>query len=503
MKKIFRIIISAFLIIYGSYFLKVSAQDFATDSVITYYIAKINPDSIQSYMQSLEDFGTRFCLAPNRKLIATWIKEKFHSLGYEDVRLDSFPFNRTYGGIYYQTWQYNVICRLDGYSASDSVFILGAHYDAIVPYSSNPFLDAPGADDNASGVAATLEIARVMKDCQYQPAYHIEFIAFAAEELGLLGSYDYAAKCQDSGKNIICMINNDMVSYCTLPQDQWKVSIQKYANSDWYTNLAHQIIENLTILDAVESTQYIYASDSWPFYQRGYKAIFFIENQFTPYYHTVNDLVASTNKYYAAEMVKISLGMLVYLNGNGKEPYDVPEMLNVADTIIASNKVACFDAIQNIFVAGNGSGFLVQEGGYAQFISGGKIVFQSGTTVVHGGALHARITTDSTFCSDGNYHPVSWTGKSVNNGWTDQISFLSDLHVFPNPSTGIFTISTSVPTTSETIIEICNPEGICLMRSSFPDKPSMSINISDRHPGIYFVRMLHREKIQSVKIIKF
>jgi Zn-dependent M28 family amino/carboxypeptidase len=51
----------------------------------------------------------------------------------------------------------------------------------------------PGANDNASGVAATLEIARVMKKFNFRPGYTIMFLAFGAEELGLLGSRDFAA----------------------------------------------------------------------------------------------------------------------------------------------------------------------------------------------------------------------------------------------------------------------------------------------------------------------
>ncbi len=292
-------------------------QKMTIEEAIAFYVEKVNADSIQSYMQTLQDFGTRFCLAPNRKAVATWIKDKFISLGYPDTQLDSFAFNYTYGGNYYQTWQYNVVATYQGFVNPSQVYVMGGHYDAIVPSSSNPLVIAPGADDNASGVAAAIEVARIMKKYSYVPESTIKFIAFAAEELGLHGAWNYANKAFSQNMNIVFMLNNDMISYCTVPPTEWKLRIQKYPNSQSVTNLAHYIAENFTSLTVTESTQYIQSSDSWPFYSKGYKAIFLQENQFTPHYHTVNDLVIHSNMAYAAEMVKVSLGMLVHENGTG------------------------------------------------------------------------------------------------------------------------------------------------------------------------------------------
>ncbi len=287
------------------------------NQVISYYLQKVNADSIESYMQTLEDFGTRFCLASNRKEVALWIKNKFISLGYPETRLDSFPLNRWYGGNYYQTWQYNVVATYEGYLNPDQYYMMGGHYDAIVPSSSNPFVIAPGADDNASGVAAAIEVARIMKQYDYIPESSIKFIAFAAEELGLHGAWHYANNAANQNMDIVFMLNNDMISYCTLPQSQWTLRIQKYPNSLWVTNLATYIAQVFTELSVTESTQYIQYSDSWPFYYNGYNAIFLQENQFTPFYHTVNDLVIHSNLPYTAEMTKVSLGMLIHENGLG------------------------------------------------------------------------------------------------------------------------------------------------------------------------------------------
>jgi len=108
-----------------------------------------------------------------------------------------------------------------------------------------------------------------------------------------------------------------MISHTLDGPPAWKVRIQKYPNSQWATSLAIELTQNFTTLGVTESTQFIQFSDSWPFYYNGFPAIFFIEDQFNPWYHTINDLVVHTNKHYAAEMTKISMAMLIDQNGLG------------------------------------------------------------------------------------------------------------------------------------------------------------------------------------------
>ena len=137
--------------------------------------------------------GTRFALADNHRDVAMAILRRFQNMGYSDSRLDSFLLDMMYENIRYQQWQYNVIATLQGTTYPDSVCIVGAHYDDNLR-TGDPFLIDPGANDNASGVAAALELARVMRKNNFSPANTIEFIAFGAEELGLYGSKAYAAR---------------------------------------------------------------------------------------------------------------------------------------------------------------------------------------------------------------------------------------------------------------------------------------------------------------------
>ena len=194
-----------------------------SDSVITIITSTVNPDSVRFFIQSLQDFQTRFLLADTRDAVALWIKDQFLQMGFADVVIDSFQ--------YQGTWQKNVVATLQGIYEPQVYNIVGGHHDS---YSSgDPMVFAPGADDNASGTAAVLEIARVIKANNYQPESTIKFITFAAEEYGLWGSKDYAEKALISGMNIKIMINHDMISHTYYPVNQSDVDINRYSGYDY------------------------------------------------------------------------------------------------------------------------------------------------------------------------------------------------------------------------------------------------------------------------------
>ncbi len=146
------------------------------DPIIQSILSDINPDSIGSVMQSLQDFGTRYALANNHRNVAVWIQNKYLSYGLSSVTLDSFYTSVT-------GWQYNVVATMTGTAHPDTVYIVGGHYDSYA--GGTNYSNAPGADDNASGTAAAMEIARVLQTRGYQPRCTVKFMAFAAEELGL------------------------------------------------------------------------------------------------------------------------------------------------------------------------------------------------------------------------------------------------------------------------------------------------------------------------------
>ncbi|HER44176.1 MAG TPA: Zn-dependent exopeptidase M28, partial [Candidatus Eisenbacteria bacterium] len=113
----------------------------------------------------------------------------------------------------------NIICRVEAAGQSSGVLLVTAHFDAIARRSYSDEWDsewvhaaAPGADDNATGVAAVLEAARLLSPVVLP--FDLEFVLFSAEELGRLGSIYYVSLCDDDcAGSHLGVINADMIGY--------------------------------------------------------------------------------------------------------------------------------------------------------------------------------------------------------------------------------------------------------------------------------------------------
>lgn len=272
----------------------------------------VNVDSLRSYIQSLQDFKTRYYDAPNRKKVAEWIRDKLISFGIVSAKLDSF-YCSFYTG---DTWQYNVVAELKAENETDKTIVIGAHHDSILSFGKGDrMVNAPGADDNASGVAAVLESARVLMANNYKTEHNIIFSTYAAEEIGLIGSDVLAEKLHNANRNITLMINHDMISYAPSANlSDCSVDINYYANSIEYSNMAMNIVKKYSSIKCVEGDFNSVSSDSFSFYERGTNIVYFSETKFTPYYHTVDDLIKYSNIPYCAEVVKSSVATLLHVD---------------------------------------------------------------------------------------------------------------------------------------------------------------------------------------------
>jgi len=294
-------------------------ETFRTD--IAQIISLVDADSILYNIQCLQDFQTRYAFANNRLQVAEWIKNRFISFGINDVQLQPF--------FCWNTDQYNVVATIPGTVHPDQYIIIGGHHDsATLDQNISSYIFAPGADDNASGTSATLEIARVIMQSGYQPRCSIRFVTFAAEELGLDGSWYYAFTARNNNENICLMINHDMIGNNNDPYF-YQVTLSPYDGSENYTNYAHQLIEQYTALQVYyDSSVNPSNSDSYSFWQKGYNVLFFSEFEFSPYYHTINDLVQYINSDYCAEVIKASTASAVRFS----EMPIAPKNLVVRDT---------------------------------------------------------------------------------------------------------------------------------------------------------------------------
>ncbi|MBI5216718.1 MAG: M20/M25/M40 family metallo-hydrolase [Ignavibacteriae bacterium] len=269
---------------------------------ISTIIAKIADSSIRSYIQQMQDFGTRYCTNANRDSVFRWLRNRYLETGITDVAYDSFQYS--------STWQKNIIATIPGTVNPSLEIIIGGHLDS---YSSN-LNQAPGADDNASGTVAALEMARVLKAINYQPSMTLRFCGFAAEEAGLKGSAAYALKAKQANRNIKAMLNYDMIGNRTQSQSDYNVYHVWYPGAEDLSDLHASMEAAYTLLTPVLTTSYRSSSDSWSFYQQGYKSLFCIEHDFSPYYHSPNDLLTNLDIPYAAQIIKAGLATLLTID---------------------------------------------------------------------------------------------------------------------------------------------------------------------------------------------
>jgi len=287
--------------------------DKTKDELVSSIIDNITSDNLKSNVNWLQNYGTRFFLAGNRRQIAVDIKNKFIQYGYSNASIDSFYLTANWDEQTTHTWQYNVIAELKGSKTPDNIYVMGAHYDCVIE-DGDPYTHAPGANDNASGVAAVLEVAKILKAESFIPENTIQFVTFATEENDLNGSADFAAKAAGSSKNIVAMLNNDMIATATGTESSWIVNIADYDNSSTLRSDFVTCGEKYTSLNFANDNSYNDESDSYSFSQQGFKAIFLIGNEDDGNYHTTKDIVINCNFDFCREVTKLSCAYLVQEN---------------------------------------------------------------------------------------------------------------------------------------------------------------------------------------------
>ncbi|KAK0124245.1 hypothetical protein ONS95_009220 [Cadophora gregata] len=189
------------------------------DEELTSILEQVDPVRIQAIVEKLVSFGTRHTQSsqtdPARGIGAArdWILKEYQgyaeqSEGWMTVELQSYVQSPG-GRISAPTNISNIIATLKGTSEPERIVIMSGHYDSRNTNVSNSVDDAPGADDDASGVAIAMELARIM--ATHRPLATIQFAAVAGEEQGLLGSTYMAQILANASANVQGMWTNDIV----------------------------------------------------------------------------------------------------------------------------------------------------------------------------------------------------------------------------------------------------------------------------------------------------
>ncbi len=217
-----------------------SAQEIIRrDPVISNMVEEISRDNIEAYINKLVSFHTRHNLSvqddPDIGIGAAWnwVKEEIEkSIPGSEDRLSVEFVRYMVGGegerIATETALRNVIATLKGTDPDDDrVLLISAHLDSRVEDNNDGKSFAPGANDDGSGVAAILELVRIMSKHKF-PAT-IKYMILTGEEHGLYGASAMADIASEENWNIIAMLNNDMIgnssSSGTLLNDNMRVRV--------------------------------------------------------------------------------------------------------------------------------------------------------------------------------------------------------------------------------------------------------------------------------------
>lgn len=216
------------------------------------------------------------------------------------------------------SWK-NKIVTIPGHGPNaNEIVLITAHLDSISPA---PTTNAPGAEDNGSGVAALMEAARLFRFYKFDRT--IKIIFFTGEEQGLLGSVAYVADHPTEMENIVGVVNLDMFGYDSDNDRCFELHIGTLADSNVVGTCFTDVIDNygLNLTYDYLTSGATGASDHASFWYDGVGAIEVLENYFdnnlpggcdggdkNPYYHTTNDKIAEMNLPVTLSIAQAGIG---------------------------------------------------------------------------------------------------------------------------------------------------------------------------------------------------
>lgn len=281
------------------------------DNTINSQIAKVSETRLRDTIISLENFETRYSYAPGIERVPEWIRNQFVGMGYTgdgETRFQPFSMLGSDG-----LTQRNVLC---GPANIEANFILVcAHYDSTSK--TTPETTAPGADDNASGIAVLLELAHILKEIELKRG--IMLVAFGGEEQGLYGSSACAEIAQNEQWPIDAVINLDMIAYqgaskpghIIVEYDHGNENPSNDAAAKAFGLMMAQAAADYTSLK-VEHTN-IWNSDYMPFEEKGYACLGVYEATDNPDSHKPTDTIDKIEISHLAEVTKMTLATIIQL----------------------------------------------------------------------------------------------------------------------------------------------------------------------------------------------
>ena len=306
--------ISFSLLFFITVFSKTFAQKIIQrDPIIESMVSEINSDSLKSHIQNLVKFGTRNTLStttdPKRGIGAAraWVLSRFQEFakqsdGRMTAKIDSWTQPKDAKRVDMDVQMGNVMATLKGSDPTDDrIFLVSGHIDSRISNVMNRTDESPGANDDGSGTAAVIELARVMAKAKF-PATVI-FLVVSGEEQGLLGAEYLATKATEEKWNIEAILNNDIMgsnhSNETNIIDNTKVrifseglpffeldkkalSIRNFGQENdgkartlarYTKEIGERYVDNLEVVMVYRNDRFLRGGDHTPFVQKGFPAV--------------------------------------------------------------------------------------------------------------------------------------------------------------------------------------------------------------------------------------
>jgi hypothetical protein len=282
------------------------------DPVIEQMVKEVSPDSLRSYINSMVNFGTRSTISAQTgpKGIGAsrnWVLTKFNQFaagsgGRLSAYIDTTTLQPDSRRVNAPTLLGNVVAVLKGTDVNDNrIFMISGHLDSRASDVMNSTIEAPGANDDGSGVAAVIECARIMSQRSF-PATII-FVAFSGEEQGLLGAEFMSKRAKQENWNIEALLNNDIMGSnnsnetSIIENTKIRVFSEAFSMNDtgraalnirnlglendgkarqlarYVKEIGERYVDNLEVVMIYRNDRFLRGGDHTPFVQKGFAAV--------------------------------------------------------------------------------------------------------------------------------------------------------------------------------------------------------------------------------------
>lgn len=285
------------------------------DAAIESALNEVSEDNLRSYVQWLSSFPNRNNKSPQPNVHVEEMKTRLEAmLGGATVPYEVSTIAHT------STKQKSLKVRIPG-TQSDEIIVLGGHLDSITQ-SWGGGSQAPGADDNASGSANLIEALRIVMN-KPQPRRTLEFIWYAGEESGLLGSAEIAKQYKSEKRDVVAVLQLDMTLYPG--SGEFVIGNMNDFTSAWLRDYLKAVNDTYLHARLIDDKCGYGCSDHASWHRQGYPALMPFEagmRQSNKNIHTARDVISPELSFkHSALYTKIALVFAMDLaNSNARQP---------------------------------------------------------------------------------------------------------------------------------------------------------------------------------------